>query len=270
MIRMIVYEKLDVYHQERNAKAKRNLVEALIKGNLSDNGLVSFEGMMTQYGLSKLGPFTVAVISGVLENGDYDKELVWLKRNIIINNLISQLEENKSLATSVGGKCIVVSNLSAQHLHTVLDKMVKNLKFRMGISLLCCIGRTIKSHEEISKSYNDVLGMIQFYEWLDEGKTGVFFYNPMNIDFLVYNIPKSHRENIREKVFGKCDKRETEKLAKFIRIYFSCNGSLIKISQQSFVHKNTVQYTIQKIYAKTNLDPRNFNDLFLLYVASIV
>jgi carbohydrate diacid regulator len=269
MIRMIVYEKLDVYYQERNAKAKRNLVEALIKGDVGDNGLFSLEDMMTQYGLSKIGPFTVAVISGISGNSDYDTELARIKKNIIINNLIGQLEKTNLLAATVSGKCIVVSNLSAQHLYMVLDKIVKNVKSRMGMSLLCSIGGTIKNHEEISKSYNEALGMVQFNERLDDGKAGIFFYDPTNMDFMVYNIPKSHRENIKEKIFGKCDKREAEKLGKFIRIYFCCNGSLNKISQQCFVHKNTVQYKIQKIYAKTGLDPRNFNDLFLLYIASI-
>jgi DNA-binding PucR family transcriptional regulator len=41
------------------------------------------------------------------------------------------------------------------------------------------------------------------------------------------------------------------------------------ISQEYFIHKNTVQYKIQKIQSKTGLDVRVANDLFILYMASI-
>ncbi|HEO7195325.1 helix-turn-helix domain-containing protein, partial [Streptococcus agalactiae] len=38
-------------------------------------------------------------------------------------------------------------------------------------------------------------------------------------------------------------------------------------SQELFIHKNTVQYRLNKIYESTQLNPRNFKDATLLYLA---
>ncbi|MCD0050356.1 PucR family transcriptional regulator, partial [Streptococcus agalactiae] len=49
--------------------------------------------------------------------------------------------------------------------------------------------------------------------------------------------------------------------------YFKHNLSLKECSQELFIHKNTVQYRLNKIYESTQLNPRNFKDATLLYLA---
>jgi carbohydrate diacid regulator len=57
---------------------------------------------------------------------------------------------------------------------------------------------------------------------------------------------------------------ESEKL---ILGYIANNGSLNKTSEQLFIHKNTLQYRLNRIEQTTGLNPRNLEDLIKLYIA---
>lgn len=270
MIRMIIYEKLDASYKERNTNAKRILIESLIKGDTNDDYPFNIEEMMSQYGLNKFGPFTVALIkysSG--EIAQQSTEFAEIKHNIILNDLISQLEDRSSLAAHVRNYCVVISNLTSQKLRNILIDLFNNIHFQFGLSLLCTIGDTIKNYNEISKSYNEALSMIHFKESQNSNSEGIYFYNPINLDFIIGNISEYHRRNLTDSVFTGCDEKEASSFKSFIIAYFKCNGSLNHMSQEYFIHKNTVQYKIQKIQSKTGLDVRVANDLFILYMASI-
>ena len=58
-----------------------------------------------------------------------------------------------------------------------------------------------------------------------------------------------------------------EKDRHLLKVYFDCNFSLKKTCEQLFVHKNTVQYQLDKIYRNCGYNPRNFKDAVILYLA---
>lgn len=62
------------------------------------------------------------------------------------------------------------------------------------------------------------------------------------------------------------DKLSSEDL-KLLRIYFSCDMSLKKTCEETFLHKNTVQYRLNQIYKKCGCNPREFRDAVRLYLA---
>ena len=50
-------------------------------------------------------------------------------------------------------------------------------------------------------------------------------------------------------------------------IYFSCNMSLKKTCAETYLHKNTLQYRLNKIYHRCGYNPREFQDAVRLYLA---
>lgn len=268
MIRMLIYEKLDASHKERAANEKRILVESLVKGNISDYPF-NIEEAMSQYGLNKLGPFTAALIKYSFEDdAQTNTEFTKLKYNIMLNDLVNRLEEKSALAANEKNYYVIVSNLTSQKLYKILVDLLNNVKHQFGLSLLCTIGGTVRNYNEIFKSYKEALSMINFKESQDKNGFGIYQYDPVDLDFIISRISESHRENLAASVFAGCDSKETQSFRDFIIAYFNCNGSLNHMSQEYFIHKNTVQYKIQKIYGKTGLDVRIAKDLFILYMAS--
>lgn len=52
-----------------------------------------------------------------------------------------------------------------------------------------------------------------------------------------------------------------------LKLYFSTNMSLKETCKQLFLHKNTLQYKLDKIHRKTGFNPRKFKDAVVLYIA---
>ena len=51
-----------------------------------------------------------------------------------------------------------------------------------------------------------------------------------------------------------------------LRIYFSCDMSLKKNCEETFLHKNTIQYRLNQIHKKSGYNPREFQDAVRLYL----
>ena len=61
-------------------------------------------------------------------------------------------------------------------------------------------------------------------------------------------------------------KELTEKEEKLLKTYFANNMSLKETAEQLYLHKNTLQYQLDKIWKTTGYNPRNFKDATVLYV----
>ena len=59
----------------------------------------------------------------------------------------------------------------------------------------------------------------------------------------------------------------TEKECSILRTYLSCNMSLKNTADALFIHKNTLQYHLDRIAEKSGKSPRNFQDAFLFQLA---
>ena len=58
----------------------------------------------------------------------------------------------------------------------------------------------------------------------------------------------------------------SEKEQKLLKTYFANNMSLKETAKQLYLHKNTLQYQLDKIWKTTGYNPRNFKDATVLYV----
>ena len=96
----------------------------------------------------------------------------------------------------------------------------------------------------------------------------VVFYDQVSLDFIVQSIPRSIRRDLAQLVFSSCTPEEKDSFVQTIQLYFQEDGDLARCAQRSFVHRNTVQYHIDRLKKKTGYDLRIPGDSLLLYVAA--
>ncbi|WP_059106137.1 CdaR family transcriptional regulator [Shouchella shacheensis] len=101
---------------------------------------------------------------------------------------------------------------------------------------------SLLSPKERVYRFEDYLLDTMIVEW-SEGEDSEFFYK------------------LYEKLEPFKDLRET------LRLFYAHNGETQRIADALFVHRNTVQYRLQKIEALTGKQPRRIRDLLELYVA---
>lgn len=97
----------------------------------------------------------------------------------------------------------------------------------------------------------------------------ICFYGDMAIARFVMEISTDVKIDYIKRIFSKCSYSELCSWIDFIRVYFKADGSLQKGSEMLYIHKNTFQYKIKKLYELTGCDIRRPSDVAILYMAMV-
>ena len=75
--------------------------------------------------------------------------------------------------------------------------------------------------------------------------------------------------DMKETTFAACTPEEVRDFKALLRMYFAQDGDLRRCAEALYLHRNTVQYRLDRIRDKTGYDFRKPRDAFLLYLASL-
>lgn len=265
MTEMLIYENFNSIQRINKENSNLLLVNDIIHGNFQDT-MFTMEERLVQSGLAPKGHFTVALFR-VYESPEnsVDVELKLARANILKNYITSYLTPKHILCAYNGEFYIAITNLTLENFSNLLSSLKLSLENAYGVSIICSIGNEYNEYLDVPKSYNEALIVSHHFELKE---TGIFIFTTIVLNFIINQIPTTHKKNLFFQVFKNCDKKEILEFCPFIISYFQCNGSLNKLAEENYIHKNTVQYKIIKILKKTELDMRVYNDLFILYLAA--
>ena len=85
----------------------------------------------------------------------------------------------------------------------------------------------------------------------------------LDLELILASINSRSKKAFLAKTLDKLSSEDLE----LLRIYFSCDMSLKKTCEETFLHKNTVQYRLNQIHKKSGYNPREFQDAVRLYLA---
>ncbi len=110
-------------------------------------------------------------------------------------------------------------------------------------------------------SFNNTL-LIALQRNVDKHKNFVK-YEDLTLGMLLGALPRSVKKRYLERTISELDGEDIH----FLKIYYSANLSIQRTAAQLFLHKNTVQYRLNRINKITGLNPRVFEDAVVLYLA---
>jgi carbohydrate diacid regulator len=265
MTEMLVHEYFDLWNRNNDEKIKLTFVNDLVSGNFLSS-LFEIEERLQKYNLDVKSTFNVALIKYAKNDNTHPNSHLHTARHTIVKRYITEkLESTNSLVTFTGEFFIIVTNLSIDEFCKELEYLCKKVQEIHSVSLTCSIGNDYDSYEDIPKSYNEAISILNYIN----DQPGVYQFSKTSLNVAFSKIPEIYKTTLKNHVFSKCSSLEIQEFIDFIKNYFHCNGSLNLLSKKYFIHKNTVQYKIQKIKEKTDYDIRMFNDMLILYLASI-
>ena len=91
----------------------------------------------------------------------------------------------------------------------------------------------------------------------------IAIYDNLNLELILSNIDPVISSEYIKKVLGSITNEERD----ILRVYYTNNMSLSKTSEALFIHKNTLQYRLNHIHEITSMNPRNFKDAVVFYIA---
>ena len=85
----------------------------------------------------------------------------------------------------------------------------------------------------------------------------------LDIEVLLHMVPKAAADYFVLKTLGELKEEDLD----LLRTYYACNMSLQETADRLFLHKNTLQYRLNRIRKITGKDPRIFKDAAVLYTS---
>lgn len=87
-------------------------------------------------------------------------------------------------------------------------------------------------------------------------------FDDLTLEILLAALSETEKEEFRARTIRSLSAKDQELLL----TYFDADMSLKRTSEATYMHKNTVQYQLNRIAQNTGLNPRKFRDAVLLYL----
>lgn len=98
-------------------------------------------------------------------------------------------------------------------------------------------------------------------------RSKVIQFEPDSLSFLFQGISSYITKSYSESILKSLNPEEIDETKNMLYTYIHHNGSITSTADELYIHKNTLQYRLNKITDKTGLNPRTLNGLIALYIA---
>lgn len=136
---------------------------------------------------------------------------------------------------------------------------VHNLKLDFGVGNVCY---------DMTTSCDSFLQSKHAYKWATKKEDSLIqLYEEMTIELLFVDWNHSQINAFNKKILGSLSDKEKIEYNVILKIYEKNNGALTKCSEELFIHKNTLQYRLNKLKDLTGYNPRILSDFVILKLA---
>ena len=97
----------------------------------------------------------------------------------------------------------------------------------------------------------------------------VLGYKDLHVELFVNEISPLIRQEFIAKMFQNMNEEEIREALKLCEVLYAHNGSLSQAASHLFIHKNTLQYKLNKLQEATGCDPRHTQTIPLYYLAMV-
>ena len=175
-----------------------------------------------------------------------------------------------------GGHCailhgelvLLLCGVWREELYTFARTLCAEAESRCGAAMAGGIGGTAEGVLPARRSFREARAAVRAACATGTGGR-VFFYDQVSLEYLAESIPHALLRDLEVTTFAECTAEEARDFKALLRIYFAQDGDLRRCAEVLYLHRNTVQYRLDRIRAKTGYDFRKPRDAFLLYLASL-
>lgn len=121
----------------------------------------------------------------------------------------------------------------------------------IGVGICCNLDR---QHDSYSSAQIALASM--------SAESSFVVFEELDVEILLGSVTDKAKEHFIRKSVEALSKKDRS----FLEAYYSCGMSLKKTCEHLFIHKNTLQYQLDRIWKETGYNPREFHDAVVLYL----
>ena len=197
---------------------------------------------------------------------NYDS-LDFSTRKNLIRFSESNFVKNKLYVTFLQNRFVIIyldsdDTSINKHLNLLLGQAAKSYKLNLNFGVS-------SAYHNISNSKTFYDQAIRSQKWSEyKGRQSpVVFYKDMELGLLLTSLDDKILYEYSYKVLKDIDLKELKEYKELFLLYGKYNGSISAIADEMFMHKNTIQYRLNKLESMAGYNPRNYNDYLVLWFA---
>lgn len=150
----------------------------------------------------------------------------------------------------------------------ILEDIYNEIRKNYKANLYFGIGEVSNSPNEIKRSYKEAKKALDIN--IAFRKQRIIYYKDLDLGLIINNIPEDVAMEYTNKVFKNLEEDDIREYKELIDCFIKHNGSIKATSQELFIHKNTLQYRLNKLKELTGYDPRSIDGIIVLFLSFLI
>ncbi|MEG0693526.1 MAG: sugar diacid recognition domain-containing protein, partial [Oscillospiraceae bacterium] len=182
----------------------------------------------------------------------------------IISRIMSEDKNNVVLKSTTNIICAVSAN-NDRGMRQLANRIKNEVEKSNNVKLAIGIDSQINHYTFIHTAYLKATKALQ--ACLRTQEKEIRFYDNINMEIFSSEIPEMVKEEYIRKIFKGYTAMEIAQWIIILETFYKEEGSITATAQKLFIHKNTLQYKLKKLYEQTGYDPRSIHYSSLYYNA---
>lgn len=272
VIQYLIQQQLRELRNEININSYRSELTGLVytwllqaEGNY-DGKFVSRSRNM---GIDILSPRIICVMRICIEEGNvmFNSRLRTRIEQFLSERL--RTNNNQNILASINGDLIgLILGNDYEKAFNLIENTRREANRYFGVEIAIGLVSTPFYSGNLNLYYETALKACEISMKSDSREMKV--YDIFNPEFIVSAISDEYRANLCRHVFRNYNSNQSMDDSKaVIRNYIRFNRSIDRIATEMNIHRNTVQYKLNKITEMTGYDPHEIKDLIILYATCV-
>ncbi len=257
MSEILIKEHLLNIQKQFKRENNRVILELITKGKVRTE-LITYKMNELGYDAGDFGFFLVCDLS------HFDSKNIELS-NMIYNSIEKRVNYKDLVARFQSKFYILTQQKDYNKLIKKIEPIKNYVENKYKVSMTIGISESINSVHKFSSAFLQADTVVEL--GVNKGSGKIKQFDPSSLEFLFHGFSSYITKDFSNSVLEDIDDKDKTDIKAMISSYIRNNGSITKASEELFIHKNTFQYRLNKIWEKTGYNPRNLEDLIILYIA---
>lgn len=143
------------------------------------------------------------------------------------------------------------------------EKVIDMLMYDLSVPLRLFVTPWLHSVKHASEQYEWLLTVYKQIPF--HSANHVLHFHDALPQLISMLMPENDRKYIMHHILQGL--QDDDELLRTVNMYFTCNQNLTLTAKKLYIHRNSLNYRLDKLTEKTGLDIRKFQDAFALYLA---
>lgn len=182
----------------------------------------------------------------------------------LIRGIIRDEKNNLSLKSGTELLCAVIDCPDHEILRFA-EQMKKEVEIQYQLKFCCGIDAGCEGYTFVHSSVLKAIKALKTSK--RSSQKGIRLYTSITMEIFQSELPENIKREFINRIFKDCTVKEIDQWIRLLNVFYEEEGSIIATADRLFMHKNTLQYKLNKIHERTGYDPRSIRYSSLFYNA---